>query len=205
MLRRQIVRFATATIAGPYLSLDANAFIGPLLALLGRNSLRSIAGVAGSARAGTLERAATRTRFNFNPQFTLSVLGDGGGTLRPRIQVRSAGGGTRYRSPTIYIREVNLTLGQERDITIAPMEFPAGFEGHHDVSLGNLPYQVGCDYLREVVSVDECGCEARWQPEAIAVVSTQGIAQPPPAAIFPFGSSVSCPQVPIGNGWARCQ
>lgn len=30
-------------------------------------------------------------------------------------------------------------------------------------------------------------------------------ALPQPMGIFPYGSSVSCPQVPIGNGMARCQ
>ena len=205
MRRRQIIQSAVATIAGPYVCSDAKAFIGPLLALVGRVSLRTLAGIAGSSRAGALERAATRARFNFNPQFTVAVHGDGGASLRPRIKVRNLEGVSRYKSPTIYIRELNLTLGQQRDITISPMEFPESFDGYHDVYLGNLLYQTGCDYLREVVSVDECGCEARWQPEAIAVVDAQGLSQTQPGAIFPYGSNVSCPQISIGNGWARCQ
>jgi hypothetical protein len=30
-------------------------------------------------------------------------------------------------------------------------------------------------------------------------------AQQPPPSVFPMGSNVSCPQIPIGNGMARCQ
>lgn len=28
---------------------------------------------------------------------------------------------------------------------------------------------------------------------------------PPPGTLFPYGSLVACPQVPVGNGLARCQ
>lgn len=39
----------------------------------------------------------------------------------------------------------------------------------------------------------------------VGAVVAQPLPMPPPGAIFRYGSRVACPQIPIGNGMARCQ
>lgn len=60
-------------------------------------------------------------------------------------------------------------------------------------------------------------CDNGWRPQNIngqaACLDGNGVIHParvvsqgvPPIGTFPYGSRVSCPQVPVGNGLARCQ
>ena len=204
MNKRDFCKYTIASSIPSIHTTNAEAFLFPFLALLGRASLSFLARAAGTTRANSLMSAAGRAHFNHNPQFTVVPAGNTA-LLRPKLRISNSKTSQSYRSPTIHIREVNLTFNESRDITIQPMEFPAGYEGNHEVSLGNLMYRHGCDYIREIISVDDCGCEARWQPEALALLTSDGNVSSNPPTIFPFGSAVSCPQVPIGNGMARCQ
>ena len=176
MNKRDFCKYAVVSALPLAHSRNADAFFLPFLALIGRASVQSLARSVGAARTSTLVSAAGSAKFSNNPQFTVVPPGNTE-LLRPRLRISNSRTTQPYRSPTIYIRELNLTLNEQRDITIQPVNFPVGYEGHYDASLGNLIYRQGCDYLREIVSVDECGCEARWQPEAISILNTSS--EPP--------------------------
>lgn len=177
MNRRDFCKYAVVSSLPLAQSRNADAFLLPFLALIGRASFQSLARVVGATRASALASAAGRARFSNNPQFTIVPLGNTG-LLRPRLRISNIRTTQPYRSPTIFIRELNLTLNEQRDITIQPVNFPVGYVGDYDAPLGNLIYRRGCDYLREISSVDECGCEARWQPEALSILDTPS--EPPP-------------------------
>ena len=149
MNKRDFCKYAVVSTIPIIHSRRAEAFFLPFLALIGRASVQLLSRSVGAARANRLVSVAGRARFSNNPQFTVVPVG-ANDLLSPRLRISNARTTQSYRSPTIHIRELNLTHNEQRDITIHPVNFPVGYEGHYDVSLGNLMYQQGCDYVREI-------------------------------------------------------
>lgn len=219
--RRNFVKYGVAIGGSTAIAKEASAFAGVFLALIGRTSLSALARAAGSSRATSLASAAARARYNSSPQFTVSTGADITFNLRPRLRVRNPNSQSMYKSPRIYIRELNLTFNQTREFELPSFDFPPNYQSDFDVNLDGVRYDAGCDYLREIVSVDECGCEARWQPEAICILGNpndngRGVSISPPTIppsdgriIHRPGDRNPCPYagtVPIEwvNGSVRC-
>jgi hypothetical protein len=168
MYRREFLKISAAVPIGPALFMqhnNANAFI-PLL-------IRALIGAAGgtavrSAYAGriaSVERIAATTGRARPTQLTV-VNSASLHLLSPRVHLSNKTN-VYQDATTIQITEYNMQDGGSRQATIPSWQVPPYYDQMVMYPMQGWNYGPGRDYVREVLSVDRCGCTTRFEPELV--------------------------------------
>jgi hypothetical protein len=151
------------------LSGNADAFVPVLIrALLGSYRAGAIADASVATRVVLARNAARSAGKELSEQLTVATSATQH-VLRPKVWLRNKTSTSQFVG-SLHLTEHNLNEGTTRSYGIAPTMLPAEYDEVRDYSLPGWNYRRGLDYLREVISVDRCGCAKKLESELVVCV-----------------------------------